>query len=67
MPGHVVGWLSLSADERDGITDWLAEVDKQLRPITGWGLVEQYTVTPFRGSVAPRREAGSSLPPVQLC
>ncbi|MGO9470964.1 MAG: hypothetical protein ACLQVF_43280 [Isosphaeraceae bacterium] len=44
-PAHVVGWLSLSADERDGITDWLAEVDKQLRPITGWGLVEQYTVS----------------------
>ncbi len=44
-PAHVVGWLSLSADERDGITDWLAEVDTQIRPNTRSGLAEQYTVS----------------------
>jgi hypothetical protein len=42
---HVVGWLSFTSDERDGITDWLAEIDKQLRPSTVSGLAEQYTVS----------------------
>jgi hypothetical protein len=44
-PAHVVGWLSFTSDERDGITDWLAEIDKQLRPNTDRGLTEQYTVS----------------------
>ena len=44
-PAHVVGWLSLISDEREGITDWLAEVDKQDRPNTRSGLTEQYTVS----------------------
>jgi len=44
-PAHVVGWLSLTSDEREGITDWLAEVDKQVRPNTRSGLAEQYTVS----------------------
>jgi len=44
-PAHVVGWLSLTSDDRDGMTDWLAEVDKQERPNTSWGLAEQYTVS----------------------
>ena len=44
-PAHVVGWLSLNSDEREGITDWLSEVDKQDRPNTRSGRVEQYTVS----------------------
>ena len=42
---HVVGWLSLTSDEREGITDWLAEVNKRVRPNTMAGLAEQYTVS----------------------
>jgi len=44
-PAHVVGWLSLTSDEREGITDWLSEVDKQDRPYTQSGRWEQYTVS----------------------
>jgi len=44
-PAHVLGWLSLTSDEREGITDWLAEVDKQNRPITRLRLAEQYMVS----------------------
>jgi hypothetical protein len=44
-PAHVVGWLSLNSDEREGMTDWLSEVDKQDRPYTWSGRVEQYTVS----------------------
>jgi hypothetical protein len=39
----VAGWLSLTADERDGIIDWLAEVDKEDRPGSIW---RTYTVDP---------------------
>jgi hypothetical protein len=41
----VAGWLSLNAGEREAITDWLAEVDKENRPtgkFTMWG---QYTLS----------------------
>ena len=42
---HLLAWLSLTTDERDGITDWLAEVDKQDRPMTPLGFLNQYTVS----------------------
>ena len=41
---HVVGWLSLTSNERDGIEDWLAEMDKQARPASVRALLYQYTV-----------------------
>jgi hypothetical protein len=44
-PAHVAGWLTFSSDEREGITDWLADVDKQLRPNTRSGLADQYSVS----------------------
>ena len=43
---HVVGWLNLTADERDGIVDWLAEVDKEDRPSGLLGMWLSYTVAP---------------------
>lgn len=43
---HVGGWLSLTADEREGITDWLAEVDKEHRPIEPMGPWRTYIVDP---------------------
>jgi hypothetical protein len=44
-PAHVIGWLNLLPDEREGITDWLAEVGKEDRPfglLTKWA---SYTVS----------------------
>jgi hypothetical protein len=43
---HVAGWVSLTADEREGIIDWLAEVDKEDRPGGHMGAWRTYTVDP---------------------
>lgn len=45
-PCHVAGMLSLTADERDGILDWLAEVDKEDRPEGVMRMWQTYTVDP---------------------
>jgi len=43
---HVVGWLDLKGDERDGMTEWLAEVETEgeQRPV-GPRMWLQYTVS----------------------
>jgi hypothetical protein len=45
-PSHVVGWLGLANDERDGIIDWLAEVEKEDRPSGSLRMWLSYTVDP---------------------
>jgi hypothetical protein len=42
---HVVGWVSLTAEEREGMADWLAQVGKEDRPTDFRGLFDQYTVS----------------------
>lgn len=42
---HLVGWLTLTADEKEAIADWLAEIDKEDRPSEMRRFPEQYTVS----------------------
>ena len=44
---HVAAWLELTPDEREGIADWLAEVDKENRPATPSRkqIIDQYSVS----------------------
>jgi hypothetical protein len=48
---HLVGWVDLTAEEQEGVTDWLAEVDKQDRPLGQREKWKQYTL-----SLDPRDE-----------
>jgi hypothetical protein len=45
-PCHVAAWIGLTVDERDGIIDWLAEIDKESRPTGLFGEWKTYTVSP---------------------
>jgi hypothetical protein len=45
-PSHVAGWVNLTADEREGVIDWLAEVDKEDRPGGLRGIWRTYIVDP---------------------
>ncbi len=45
-PSHVAGWINLTADEREGVIDWLAEVDKENRPGGLVGTWRTYVVDP---------------------
>jgi hypothetical protein len=42
---HVVGWLDLSADERAGITDWLADYDYYYQPTNLFAKWDLYTAS----------------------
>ncbi len=45
-PSQVAGWINLTADEREGVIDWLAEVDKENRPGGFVGAWRTYVVDP---------------------
>ena len=45
-PSHVAGWINLTVDEREGMIDWLAEVDKENRPGGLVGTWRTYVVDP---------------------
>lgn len=60
-PAHVVGWVTFTTDEREGITDWLAEVDKEDRPAGPFGVLRQYTVSTNAGDQWHRDEMDRPL------